>query len=147
MNRLPRSCVIIINDYREILLIKRQKQGRIYQVFPGGSIEPGESAEQAAVRESLEELSLTVIPERCLFQQENNGRKETYFLVRDYSGSVALGSGPERQRQCESNTYEPVWIPLKQLLEFNIQPESAGKKVLKMYNENQLWLENTVNHS
>ena len=56
----PRACLVILNDDNEILLIKRKKAGREYWVFPGGSIEAGETAEVAAVREALEELSLVV---------------------------------------------------------------------------------------
>jgi 8-oxo-dGTP diphosphatase len=52
--------------------------------FPGGKIEPGESAEQAAVRECLEESGIVVQP---LFRYATNvheyehGRVELFFVA------------------------------------------------------------------
>ena len=43
----------------EILLV-RQNYGRRYWSLPGGSMEPGESVEQAAIREAKEETGLDV---------------------------------------------------------------------------------------
>ena len=50
---------VIIRDGR-VALVKSKKKG-FYQ-FPGGGIAPGETHEQALVRETLEEVGLTVLP-------------------------------------------------------------------------------------
>ena len=46
---------IIISPENKLILIKRTRAGMVYYVTPGGGIEPGESPEQAAIREAHEE--------------------------------------------------------------------------------------------
>jgi 8-oxo-dGTP pyrophosphatase MutT (NUDIX family) len=45
---------------RLCVLVGRRRDGKPPWTFPGGKIEPGESAEDAAVRETLEETGLRV---------------------------------------------------------------------------------------
>ena len=48
---MARSGVILI-EHDKLALIKRIRSGETYYVSPGGGIEPGETAETAAVREA-----------------------------------------------------------------------------------------------
>lgn len=41
---------LVVQDGR-FLMVKQQKHGRIFWNFPGGHIEPGESPEEACIRE------------------------------------------------------------------------------------------------
>jgi len=45
----------------QILMMRRRRNGRLYHVFIGGGIEPGESLVQAAHREAKEETSLDIV--------------------------------------------------------------------------------------
>ena len=56
---------IIINDKREILLIKSHKWGDKY-LIPGGHIEQGETIFEAAKREGEEETGLKLEPQYCV---------------------------------------------------------------------------------
>lgn len=57
----PRISMAIIVDGGKVLMIRRrQREGKLSWAFPGGGIEAGETAEQAAVRETLEEVGLEV---------------------------------------------------------------------------------------
>lgn len=47
--------VAVVLDDEALLVIDREKDGRRYLVLPGGGIEPGETAEQACLRELHEE--------------------------------------------------------------------------------------------
>jgi len=47
------SCCVVINEKEEVLLVLRE-DFRIW-TLPGGGLEPDETWEQAAVRETLEE--------------------------------------------------------------------------------------------
>lgn len=54
------SAAIIVADDRVLMVRRRVKEGELMWQFPAGAIEAGESAEQAAVRETQEETGLTV---------------------------------------------------------------------------------------
>lgn len=57
---MGRVAAIILKD-GAIALIERQRGGELYYLFPGGSVEAGESNEDALVREAREELGLTIV--------------------------------------------------------------------------------------
>jgi len=63
------SGITFISD--KLLLITHKKWGKEYWVFPGGRVEFGEKAEDAIVREFLEELNLKVKIKRFLFYNES----------------------------------------------------------------------------
>lgn len=54
------SAAIIVDGDRVLMVRRRIKEGELMWQFPAGAIEAGESAEQAAVRETAEETGLTV---------------------------------------------------------------------------------------
>jgi 8-oxo-dGTP pyrophosphatase MutT (NUDIX family) len=119
----------IIKD-ANILLMHRIKEGRDYFVFPGGSIEENESEEAALVREIKEETGLTVISFKKLFNLENQGKDEVYFLINEFEGQVALG-GPEKERMNEDNVYELQWLDLSRVKEMdNLYPHEAIDKMI-----------------
>ena len=47
-----RAAVVVI-DGDSVLLIERIRDGRRYYLFPGGTVEPGETAERAAIPREL----------------------------------------------------------------------------------------------
>jgi 8-oxo-dGTP diphosphatase len=57
----PDVSAAIITDGQRVLMVRRRvKEGELSWQFPAGGVEDGETAEQAAVRETLEETGLTV---------------------------------------------------------------------------------------
>ncbi len=132
MSCKPRACLVILNDEHEILLIKRQNKGRVYWVFPGGSIEIGETPEIAAIREAFEELSLDVKIECKLFEQMNGNRAESYYLVKSYIGNMKLGKGPEQERQRIDNIYDPLWVNIREIENINLLPLNGKDKVIEL---------------
>lgn len=57
----PDVSAAIITDGQRVLMVRRRvSEGELSWQFPAGGVEAGETAEQAAVRETLEETGLTV---------------------------------------------------------------------------------------
>ena len=62
----PAICAGIITKDGAVLLVqRREREGSLSWQFPAGELEPGESVEAAAVRETAEETGLTVRPLVC----------------------------------------------------------------------------------
>lgn len=121
-----RVAAIIIKDSK-ILLLRRLKDGLEYFVFPGGGVEDDESLEEAAKREIKEELGIDIVLDRLAFQLNNRGDKESYFLVKEFSG---IPEWIEKEKFTENNQYYPVWLDLKNAVNLeNLFPEEARDKL------------------
>lgn len=82
--------------------------------LPGGHVEKGESFSQAAIRESVEEVGLVVLPENlkpCHLMNRTNAegeeRIDAYFFVDVWSGEP-VNNEPEK---CS----ELLWVPVHDL--------------------------------
>jgi len=121
---------IIIKD-NKILLMRRLKDGREFYVFPGGRAKTKESFEAAVKRVIKEEFNIEIKIETFLFREENKGKTEFYFLVRDFEGEPLI-SGEERQVINENNQFCLEWKSLKNLEELpNLLPQRAANRITK----------------
>ena len=127
---MARSGVIVIEN-NQLALIERVRDGHTYYVFPGGGIEPGETPQQAAVREALEELGLQVVIDRLaarveLVDMHPHGarREQFYYLAHIAGGTFGSGTGPEftPERVAQRGSYRPVWLPLDALSSHPVRP-------------------------
>jgi 8-oxo-dGTP pyrophosphatase MutT (NUDIX family) len=116
---LPRHTgrAIVIHDGR-LLLMERWRDGLHYFSIPGGGIESGESAEQAAVRELYEETSLTVELIRPVFEMHDGDVIHHIFLAKYISGEPHLPDHAEEAAHMhENNRFKPGWVPLETIAE------------------------------
>lgn len=85
------AATIVINDKREILLIKGPLRG---WEMPGGQVEEGESLKEAAIRETKEETGIDVeIIKFCgIFQNVRKSICNTLFLAKPVGGKFTTSS-------------------------------------------------------
>ncbi|MFI2349726.1 NUDIX hydrolase [Streptomyces sp. NPDC019443] len=93
----PISMAIITDGGRVLMIRRRQREGKLSWAFPGGGIEPGETAEQAAVRETLEEVGLEVKAIKTLGARihPDTGRHMTYVACEMVGGEAHVADDEE----------------------------------------------------
>jgi 8-oxo-dGTP diphosphatase len=101
------ATVVVLNEnLKQVVLILRA-DFRIWSL-PGGGVEPGESREQAAIRETLEETGYQVTLDRyvgCYRRPQLNDLR--HIFTARVTGGQPLKSGPE--------TREVRWFPVDEL--------------------------------
>lgn len=92
--------VVILDEEKRVLMVRQHHEGRDIWMVPGGAMEAGETARQAAVREVLEETGLKVNIGKLIWHVEQlskgKGQRFVNFFLADIAGGdLALGSDPE----------------------------------------------------
>ncbi|MBF9066673.1 NUDIX domain-containing protein [Streptacidiphilus fuscans] len=131
MNPLPdRSAprvsarAVLTDQLDRLLLVRHQNADRDFHVLPGGRLEPGETAAEAARREMLEETGLRVVIGDLLwvreFLPERHPGDPHHTTVRQQLQLIfraALGPGAEQSAplQPDPTQTDLVWQPLTAL--------------------------------
>jgi 8-oxo-dGTP diphosphatase len=91
------SAAIIVSEGRVLMVKRRVKEGKLSWQFPAGQIEDGEAAEDAAVRETIEETGLVVTATRLLGERihPNTGRAMSYTACEVVQGEARVADEDE----------------------------------------------------
>lgn len=128
-----RSSVVLIKD-KMVGLIKRVREDSVYYVFPGGGIEDGETPEEGAKREALEELGVTVKVGECIATIEFNGT-QYFFLAEIMDGNFGTGIGEEyTDKKRQRGTYLPMWVKINKLSTMDVKPKEIAIKIQLLFN-------------
>jgi len=124
-----RAAILLLQDDK-IALIERHRAGLHYFTFPGGHVEEGETPENAAIRETEEELGLQVVIKKLLARMSWQRRWQYYYLVEAVGGTFGTGIGEELTTpRTERGTYHPVWMPVPELLNQPVLPREMAELV------------------
>ena len=101
----------------EYLLVEEETPEGLRLNNPAGHLDPGESPEQAVVREALEETSRGFVPEHLVgvylnrFERPERGEDITYLRFA-YAGTVGA---PDRSRALDDGIVGTLWQTLDEL--------------------------------
>lgn len=111
-----RSCAAVLKGSR-LLMVRQTYRGETFWTFPGGTVEPGETPEEAAVREVKEETGLAIRVVRLLSRRPRSGGPGTYhcYLGTVQGGALGLEDNP-------GELHELRWFELEQVMD---HPEVA----------------------
>jgi 8-oxo-dGTP diphosphatase len=123
------SAAVIVDQGKVLMVRRRVSEGELMWQFPAGAIEPGEAAEVAAVRETVEETGLVVAAVRLLGERVHPKTRrlmsytactplqgEARVADEDELDAVAWVSHSEIKEYVPYGLYEPVQAYLDEVL-------------------------------
>ena len=131
----PTVGALIINNKKEILLVKSHKWLNNKYSVPGGHVEIGESFEEAIIREVKEETGLDIVPKRLFMIQECVRPKEFFkkkhFIFFDY----ICYTEDARVKLDERELQEYKWFTIDEINEDLL--ESYTRNMISKFREDQ----------
>ena len=117
MTPIPSVCVgaVAIDDGRLLLIRRGTDPGRGRWTLPGGRVDPGETVQEAVVRELLEETGVEAVVTGLVGVAERID-DDHHFVILDYAVEV-LAPAPPR---AGSDALEAKWVDLAMVAEMDI---------------------------
>jgi len=107
---------IIIEDGK-MLLMHRNKNGKMYFTLVGGQIKDGETAEQGLMREIMEETGLTVTAGRLVYTEEHvapYNNQYIFLCTVAPHGDIVIQDASEEAllNKISTNLHAPAWVDI-----------------------------------
>ena len=119
---------VVLLEGGQLALIERTRGPEVYYVLPGGMLDEGEDARQAAKREAAEELGLDIevgaLVAEVLVTRTTGVSRQLYFLACTVGGTFGTGTGEELLSGPEAGNgrYRAVWRALDECLILDVRP-------------------------
>lgn len=133
-----RPATITINEGK-VLLVRSEYNGKEFFLFPGGGLEVGETLEEGAIRETLEETGIKVIIKKLVHINEyiykSNWEKRSIipFFLAECENETKINS----QTDDEGKIKEAVWVKIKDLANLDIRPKIIVESLINSSNEKE----------
>ena len=102
-NKIIRCAGVVLDENKNVLLIRSNYGGKEYWILPGGGLEFGESLHDCVIREIKEESNIDVTPKSLIFMDENleKNRHMIHFtyLCTPNSLNVVTGTDPDHEEE------------------------------------------------
>ena len=114
---IPCVGAVVRDERGRLLLVRRGNEpGRGLWSVPGGRIEPGETPQQALVREVLEETRLAVVPDALAGIVERDAPGGGVFVIEDFFAQLEPGTDPHAAHAGD-DADEVGWFHPEQVVE------------------------------
>jgi ADP-ribose pyrophosphatase YjhB (NUDIX family) len=121
-----RTSVVLVHPQQGVLLMRQN--GKPFWVFPGGTLEEGETIQTCAEREMLEETGLQVTCQQLLYVSDfiDTQRQvaEVFFVGQYHAGALTF------QAPYPENIDEIAWFPLEAFRSLAVKPDPVYQQVL-----------------
>ncbi len=113
--RVPCVGAVVRDDQGRLLLVQRANEpGRGLWSIPGGRVEPGESAQDAVVREVAEETGLAVVVTGLAGVVERAAPGGGVYVIEDHVARLAVGVDPA-SLLAGDDASAAAWVPVAEL--------------------------------
>lgn len=142
MKRKSTRGIIFMDN--KLVVMYREKDGRIYYTLPGGGLEEDECLTNCVIREVQEEFGMTVEPKKLVYEYYDDKNITYYFLCKYISGQFGSGVGEEFQPDRNKGIYRPMLIDLDQIEKINLVPTELKTLLLNDIKKFGLQLDNEI---
>ncbi|MFC9287242.1 NUDIX hydrolase [Streptomyces sp. NPDC057052] len=108
----PLSMAVVVSEGKLLMIRRREREGDLLWALPGGAIEAGETPEEAAVRETVEETGLVVTALKVLGERVHpkTGRTMSYTACEVLQGEAKVADADELDAV--------AWVALDEIPEY-----------------------------
>jgi 8-oxo-dGTP diphosphatase len=87
---------IVMRDEKVLLVLRGIEPGRGLWAIPGGTLKLGETLQECAAREILEETGITIVVGQCIYvfdliERDDAGKIKFHFVVVDFAAFCVSG--------------------------------------------------------
>ncbi len=115
---VPCVGAVVLDGAGRLLLVRRGREpSRGLWSLPGGRVEPGETPEQACVREVLEETGLVVRVRRHVGRVRRGGPAGTTYVIDDFACDLVRGD-----LRAATDAADVRWVTDEELRQLALSP-------------------------
>lgn len=124
---------ICVHENRLLLIHRINKErdfNQEYFVFPGNTVDD-DSSLATTLTEEFAQMSLTITLGDLFYANEDDADESEYYYLCTYQGGEVTTSVADESNEEQKQFYTPQWIPLEELDDLVVYPESVKNLILE----------------